>query len=112
MTTEEIINSFKDQTGISVIRASKEGVLKEYSVETEYPEILGAMLATVYGASVTAIIDFSGGEDPTVTIQSGNHHIMIVSSRNDIVAAFVPNGNAIPENDIRLLAEKLIAVEN
>ena len=112
MTAKEIINTFKERTGISIIRATKEGVLKDYSVETEFPEILGAMLATVYGASVTAITDLSEGEDPVITIQSGQHHVMIFSTINDILAAFVPNGISIQESELRSIADMLNASDH
>jgi predicted regulator of Ras-like GTPase activity (Roadblock/LC7/MglB family) len=107
MTTEEILETFKEQTGISIIRASKEGVLKDYNVVTDFPEILGAMLATVYGASVTAITDFTEGEDAVVKIASGDHCIVIVSNSDDILAAIVPNGGEVLEEDLQALAKQL-----
>jgi predicted regulator of Ras-like GTPase activity (Roadblock/LC7/MglB family) len=107
MPTEEIIDSFKEQTDISIIRASKEGVLRDYNVETEFPEVLGAMLATVFGASVTAIMDFSQGEDPVVNIDSKGQNVCIISSAEDIIAAFVPEGKSISIDDLRTLAKQL-----
>ncbi len=107
MSTEEIIEAFKDQTGISIIWASKEGVLKEYNVDSDFPEVLGAMLATVYGASVTAITDFTDEEDSVVRIHSGELDVIIVSSTDDILAAFVPSGGEIPEEDLKALAKQL-----
>ncbi len=107
MSTEEIIAAFTEQTGISIIRASKEGVLKDYNVATDFPEVLGAMLATVYGASVTAITDFTEGDDPVVRIQSAEHDVIIVSSTDDILAVFVPNGGQILEEDLKALAKQL-----
>lgn len=107
MTTEEIIQSFKEHTGITLIRASKEGVLKDYNVDTDFPEVLAAMLATVFGASVTAITDFSEEGDLVVQIRSGDHTIVIVSSTDDIVGVFVPEGTNISDNDLLALARQL-----
>ena len=107
MSTEEIIESFKESTGIAVIRASKEGVLKDYNVETDFPEVLGAMLATVYGASVTALADFSEKRNPIIKINSGDRSVIIVSSSDDIVAVFVPEDATISDEEVQSLSKKL-----
>jgi len=112
MSADEIIESFKENTGIAVIRASKEGVLRDYNVETDFPEVLAAMLATVYGASVTAITDFSEERDPIIKINSGDRNVIIVSSSKDIVAVFVPEEATISDEDVQTLSKKLEECDN
>jgi len=107
MSPDEIIESFTARTGITILRASKEGVLRDYNVKTDFPEVLGAMLATVYGASVTAISDFSEGEEPVVMIQTDREDIAIVAFNNDIVAAFVGKGKDFNPEELKSLAYQL-----
>lgn len=107
MSTDKLFESFTERTGIRVLRASKEGVLRDYNVETDFPEVLGAMLATVYGASITAIADFTEKEDPVVWIRAGEFHVAIVSASDSILAAFSADGKEIPLEDLKGLAKKI-----
>jgi len=104
VSTDDIINSITNRTGIPILRASMEGVLKDYNVNTEFPEVLGAMIATVYGASTTAINDFSKDNDPFVTIRTDQYEIAIVSCGEDVIAAFLGDGKDFNENELRALA--------
>lgn len=107
MATDDIIESFTERTGISILRASKEGVLKDFNVESDFPEVLGAMLATVYGASVTAITDFVDGIEPVVKIETGKHDIAIIASNEDIIAAFVPEDSKLDVEILKVLGIQL-----
>jgi len=107
VSTEELINSYTIRTGIPVLRASLEGVLKEFNISTEFPEVLGAMLATVYGASITAINDFSEDEDPLVTIRARQYKIAVISYGDDVLAAFIPEGQEFNEHELRALALRI-----
>jgi len=110
MFAEELMQSFTEKTGIMLLIASKEGVLKEFNVESDFPEVLGAMLATVFGAAETVITTLGFGSEPEISMKAEENQIIILPSGEDIMAAFIPSGNKIDYEDLEELAD-VISVE-
>ncbi len=105
MTPEELMESFTERTGIKVLRATKEGILRETTLDVDAPEIIGAMIATIFGAADTTIGEFNLEVPEIISIKKDDVRIFILPSRENILAAFAPPEIDVNEEELKSLAE-------
>ncbi len=111
MTVIELMNSFKENTGISILRTSREGVLIDYNVITNFPDALGAFIATAYGASESAIQQFPSSDEVEVVIDTGSNQMFIVSAGRYLLAGISSSGKEVDKEKLRELAGSIRKLE-
>ena len=108
MTPEKLMESFTERTGIWIIRTTKEGILLESTVKVDAPEIIGAMVATIFGAADTTLSEFNMGTPNVVTIHNDNFRMFILPSKGDhLIAAFAKRDVEVNEAELKEIAESL-----
>lgn len=74
------------------IRSSVEGVLIDYNIDSDYPEVVAAMFATLFGAASLVSEDISESDSPVVKIIAGNH-IFQISKIGEHIIALLPSSD-------------------
>jgi len=104
----EVMDAFKAKSGVSTLIATLEGELGPCNVEGESPQVLAAMLATVYGAGRTAM-DYAFSENQAeVLIIWNDFKIMLFPRDRSIVATFIPDNSAVGSLDVKEFIDSLM----
>lgn len=107
MTVIELMNSFKENTGVSVLRTSREGVLIDYNVITNFPDALGAFIATAFGASESAVQQFPSSDEIEVVIDTDTVQMYIISAGRYLLAGISSSGKKVEKEKLRELARSI-----
>jgi len=90
--TDKIVDEMQLKSKFNYIRSSNEGVLIDYDLETDFPEVAAAMFATIYGAASLAVEDMAEGLPFSVKILLEKKTVTVLRSREHIVGLISKNG--------------------
>ena len=94
-------------TKFDFIRATLDGILYDYSVDTDTPEVVAAMMATIFGAANFISDELSGEGDPLIRIKVAGKEIHVTRSKGLILAVFHLQGEDAGVEDISAFIDSL-----
>jgi len=77
-----------------------EGVLIDYNIESDYPEVVAAMFATLFGAASLVSEDIAGSDSPVVKIIAGDYLFHITRIGENIIALLPSTDTPFSQDEI------------
>lgn len=106
---EDLREVLKEAVGtkFDFIRATRDGILYDYTVDTDIPELVAAMMATVFGAASYISDEITEGGDPFIKIKVAGKEICVTSSHGLIVGAYHLQDDEVGNEEIQAFIDSL-----